>query len=115
MWIGWTGNATLQGRDLKSLITEFAKREGYRVAPVPLTTEDYERFYQGFCNEIIWPLFHDLQSHCNFVPDVLDELRRRSVQTFADVVQKHAQAGRPDLGAGLSPDGAGAGVAASAA
>lgn len=92
MWIGWTGTSELQGRDLRSLMTEFTRREGYRVAPVPLTTEDYERFYQGFCNEIIWPLFHDLQSRCNFVPAYWTSAQRVE-QTFADVVGKYA---RPD-------------------
>jgi trehalose 6-phosphate synthase/phosphatase len=91
MWIGWTGSSALQGRDLKSLIAEFARREGYRVAPVPLTTEDYERFYQGFCNEIIWPLFHDLQTRCNFMPEYWTSAQKVS-QAFADVVQKHARA-----------------------
>jgi trehalose 6-phosphate synthase len=91
IWIGWSGSSELQGRDLKSLMGEFAKREGYRVAPVPLTTEDYERFYQGFCNEIIWPLFHDLQSLCNFVPAFWTSAQKVE-QTFADVVEKYARA-----------------------
>jgi hypothetical protein len=25
-------------------------------------------FYHGFSNAVIWPLFHDLQSLCNFDP-----------------------------------------------
>lgn len=89
MWIGWTGVAELQGRDLKSLISEFSKREGYRIASVPLTAEDYERFYQGYCNEILWPLFHDLQSLCNFVPTYWTSAQKVE-QTFADVVGKNA-------------------------
>jgi trehalose 6-phosphate synthase len=92
IWIGWPGTSDLQGRELRSLVTEFAKREGYRVAPVPLTSEDYERFYQGFCNEIIWPLFHDLQSLCNFDPAYWASAQKVE-QSFADVVAKHA---RPD-------------------
>jgi hypothetical protein len=27
------------------------------------------RYGNGYRNEIIWPLFHDLQSFCNFVPE----------------------------------------------
>ncbi|HVT81118.1 MAG TPA: trehalose-6-phosphate synthase, partial [Phycisphaerae bacterium] len=92
MWIGWTGASDLQGRDLRSLMAEFARREGYRVAPVPLSAEDYERFYQGFCNEIIWPLFHDLQTRCNFVPAYWTSAQKVE-QTFAEVVEKNA---RPD-------------------
>ena len=30
------------------------------------------RFYCGFSNEVLWPLFHDLQSRCNFDPTYWD-------------------------------------------
>jgi trehalose 6-phosphate synthase len=92
MWIGWAGTSALEGEDLERLTRAFGKREGYAVAAVPLSTEDYERFYQGFCNEIIWPLFHDLQSLCNFVPEYWRSAQQVE-QAFADVVQRHA---RPD-------------------
>lgn len=90
MWIGWTGTSDLSAEELEQLTWSFGVREGYRVAGVPLSTEDYERFYQGFCNEIIWPLFHDLQSLCNFVPEYWTSVQKVE-QTFADVVVRHAE------------------------
>ena len=33
-----------------------------------MTAEERSRFYCGFSNEVLWPLFHDLQSRCNFDP-----------------------------------------------
>ena len=33
-----------------------------------LTEAERDGFYNGFSNEVIWPLFHDLQSLCNFDP-----------------------------------------------
>lgn len=36
--------------------------------PVFLTSDEEAKFYYGFSNEIVWPLFHDLQSRCNFDP-----------------------------------------------
>jgi alpha,alpha-trehalose-phosphate synthase [UDP-forming] len=89
-WIGWTGAPELQGRDLDNLVADFIKREGYRITPVPLSRDDYHRFYQGYCNEIIWPLFHDLQSHCNFQPAYWSSAQKVE-HTFADVVARHAQ------------------------
>lgn len=50
--------------------------------------KDY--FHQGFCNEIIWPLFHDPQSHCSFVPEYWTAAQKVE-QTFADVVQHNIQ------------------------
>ena len=32
-----------------------------------LTPEQIDRFYLGFSNEVIWPLFHDLQSFCRLI------------------------------------------------
>jgi trehalose 6-phosphate synthase len=67
-WVGWTGLAgEIEGQD--RLLNEAAARSGYRLRPVTLTREEHDRFYFGFSNEIIWPLFHDLQTLCNFDPD----------------------------------------------
>jgi len=92
IWIGWPGITNADAGELRDVFAEFQKQEGYEIAPVPLSTGDYERFYQGFCNEIVWPLFHDLQSQCNFVPDYWTSSRAVE-QQFADVVHRHA---RPD-------------------
>jgi alpha,alpha-trehalose-phosphate synthase [UDP-forming] len=37
--------------------------------PVYLTDEERRLFYNGFSNEIVWPLFHDLPSRCRFDPE----------------------------------------------
>lgn len=87
-WIGWPGVADAEAEELEPVFAEFGRREGYEVAPVPLSTKDYDYFYQGFCNEIIWPLFHDLQSHCNFVPEYWVAAQKVE-QVFAEVVQQH--------------------------
>ncbi len=88
MWIGWAGTAELQGAELAAAMREFGERVGYDVAAVPLSTEDYGFFYQGFCNEIIWPLFHDLQSFCNFVPEYWTSAHKVE-EAFADVVERN--------------------------
>lgn len=90
VWIGWPGVAGADPAALDQLLADFAHREGFSLAPVPLTAEDYEQFYQGFCNEIIWPLFHDLQSHCNFKPEYWTSALKVE-QTFADVIQRSAE------------------------
>jgi len=66
VWIGWSGCPA--DADLSGLM-EYASREiGYHLFPVVLTPEEIKDYYQGFSNEIIWPLFHDLQTRCNFRP-----------------------------------------------
>ncbi|HVX85555.1 MAG TPA: trehalose-6-phosphate synthase [Phycisphaerae bacterium] len=90
IWIGWPGASDIAPDELDAVLHQFALREGYRLAPVPLSAQDYHRFYQGFCNEIIWPLFHDLQSLCNFVPAYWTSAQKVE-QSFADVIEQHAQ------------------------
>ena len=45
-----------------------AKGVTYDLVPVELSEEEIEKYYFGFSNEILWPLFHDLPSRCNFDP-----------------------------------------------
>lgn len=66
-WIGWPGLSG--GEELQAQFVAAGSSEGYDLAPVFLTTEERDGFYHGFSNEVIWPLFHDLQSLCNFDPD----------------------------------------------
>ena len=62
--VGWPGTTNIP-EALGSLRSE-SRRAGYRVRPVSLSTREREQFYNGFSNEVVWPLFHDLQTFCNF-------------------------------------------------
>ncbi|MBV9179782.1 MAG: trehalose-6-phosphate synthase, partial [Acidobacteria bacterium] len=49
--------------------------------------EEISKFYSGFANEIIWPLFHDMPSFCDFDPDyweVYQRVNRRFAQAASD-------------------------------
>lgn len=66
LWIGWPG--TVEEVDLDGLVAIGSQDAGYILKPVKLTAEEANQYYFGFSNEIIWPLFHDMQSRCNFDP-----------------------------------------------
>jgi len=66
LWIGWPG--TLERVDLDEILAVASRDLGYLIKPVSLTQEELNQYYFGFSNEIIWPLFHDLQTRCNFDP-----------------------------------------------
>lgn len=68
-WIGWTGAVEEDNLTVGPLLTEFSDSVGYDLQGVSLSARQRDLFYQGYSNEIIWPLFHDLQSQCNFVPE----------------------------------------------
>ncbi|MFQ5771355.1 MAG: trehalose-6-phosphate synthase, partial [bacterium] len=69
IWIGWPGTVEKECGNLEKALAQETKNFGYTLKPVNLTTEDKEKYYDGFANEIIWPLFHDFAAHCNFNPD----------------------------------------------
>jgi trehalose 6-phosphate synthase len=50
-WVGWSGLAN--GAE-----TPF-EHNGVRLVPVRLQQQEIERFYEGFSNGCLWPLYHD--------------------------------------------------------
>jgi trehalose 6-phosphate synthase/phosphatase len=85
MWIGWPG--TQETDDVAELLARGNKEVGYTLKPVLLTAEEYNKYYLGCSNEILWPLFHDLQSRCNFEPgywSAYETVNRKFAQVIAD-------------------------------
>ena len=82
VWIGWPG-VSGESEQIRAVFNDAVTDTGYTLIPVTLTEEQVHEFYQGFSNEIIWPLFHDLQSLCNFDPSYW--------QTYQEVNRKFAE------------------------
>lgn len=85
-WIGWPGVSSLDTG------VELPSTPEMKLIPVFLTERERQDFYCGFSNEIIWPLFHDLQSRCSFDPcywNAYVEVNQR----FAAAVLEHAREG----------------------
>jgi len=53
---------------LRDLLDQGSRETGYSLKPVNLSEEEIQKYYFGFSDEILWPLFHDLPSRCNFDP-----------------------------------------------
>lgn len=69
LWVGWSGLVGEENGEVRSLLESFTQSQGYGLVPVQLTAAEHELFYLGFANEVLWPLFHDLQTRCTFVPE----------------------------------------------
>jgi len=54
VWIGWPGTRVLADEDLA------LPAGAYELAPVPLRDSEVRRYYHGFSNGTLWPLFHSL-------------------------------------------------------
>ena len=51
-WVGWAGDP---GEDVPPF-----DRDGVRLHPIVLTAEEVRDYYEGFSNETLWPLYHDV-------------------------------------------------------
>ena len=88
-WIGWPGIA---GKIPQGPLTEATRDAGYKVVPVALSETERDEFYYGYSNEVIWPLFHDLQNFCNFEPTYWQAYKQVN-ERYADAIIRNA---RPD-------------------
>lgn len=83
IWIGWPG-ITEEVPALDRIFREAAPDAGYTLKPVPLTEDEVDKYYHGYSNESVWPLFHDLPSLCEFEPEYW--------HTYVKVNRKFAEA-----------------------
>ncbi len=60
VWVGWPG-----GTDTDTDLEPF-EYDGMTLDPMALTEVEIERFYEGFSNATIWPLYHDLVAKPEF-------------------------------------------------
>ena len=88
-WIGWPGIA---GDIPQEPFIEVMQDAGYKIVPVTLSETERDEFYYGYSNEVIWPLFHDLQNFCNFEPAYWQAYKQVN-ERYADAIARSA---RPD-------------------
>jgi len=63
----WVGSLGVDKDDeVLRLARDWSSSQGYSIEPVFLTSAEQSSYYDGFSNEIIWPLFHGLPSRCKF-------------------------------------------------
>lgn len=53
-WVGWSGAPDVEAEPFDA--------EGMRLVPVPLTADEVADYYEGFANDTLWPLSHDVIS-----------------------------------------------------
>jgi len=52
---GWDGNAV---EDRTAVTVAETVQDNVTVAMVPLTAQDYDEYYLGFANKVLWPVCH---------------------------------------------------------
>ena len=83
-WVGWGGSPDLE--------LEPFDVDGTELVPVMLTEADVERYYEGFSNDTLWPLYHDVIASPQFHRQWWDAYRRVN-QRFAQAAAANAARG----------------------
>jgi trehalose 6-phosphate synthase len=87
-WVGWSGTAARAGEPAPDPF----ELEGMRLHPVALSAEEVERYYEGFSNSSLWPLYHDA---------IETPIYKRSWwDAYQKVNQRFAQAAAAEAGEG---------------
>jgi trehalose 6-phosphate synthase/phosphatase len=82
LWIGWPGDISRMTDGHRSDLE--AKLKELRTVPLHLTAREVDRFYEGYSNGVLWPLFHYLLDR---VP-----LETRDWDTYRKVNERFAEA-----------------------
>jgi trehalose 6-phosphate synthase/phosphatase len=56
LWIGWPGDLAGLPPDARREVD--ARLDALRLAAVPLSADEIARYYEGYSNTVLWPLFH---------------------------------------------------------
>ncbi|NIM20021.1 MAG: bifunctional alpha,alpha-trehalose-phosphate synthase (UDP-forming)/trehalose-phosphatase [Candidatus Latescibacteria bacterium] len=89
LWIGWPGIASdkIALHERNRIRGMLAEKKCY---PVFLSQREVERYYNGFCNKTLWPLFHYFMQHATY-NDQLFESYLRASEVFRDAIQRVAE------------------------
>ncbi|XP_070664350.1 alpha,alpha-trehalose-phosphate synthase [UDP-forming] 1-like isoform X2 [Malus domestica] len=95
-WIGWAGVNVPDEIGQKALTRALAEK---RCIPVFLDEEIVHQYYNGYCNNILWPLFHYLglpqEDRLATTRSFQSQFAayKKANQMFADVVNEHYEEG----------------------
>ncbi|KAF2286172.1 hypothetical protein GH714_011266 [Hevea brasiliensis] len=95
-WIGWAGVNVPDEIGQKALTRALAEK---RCIPVFLDEEIVHQYYNGYCNNILWPVFHYLglpqEDRLATTRSFQSQFAayKKANQMFADVVNKHYEEG----------------------
>lgn len=84
-WIGWPGLSVPDEKqeDVKGLLGE------QKLIPVFLDEQTMDKFYLGFCNKTIWPLFHYFPSFTTYDNEMWN-IYKSVNEKFCDIICKYA-------------------------
>ncbi|MDC3956172.1 bifunctional alpha,alpha-trehalose-phosphate synthase (UDP-forming)/trehalose-phosphatase [Polyangium jinanense] len=91
LWLGYPGDVSRLQPDQRAALE--ARLEELRYVPLHLSPGEVSRFYEGFSNGVLWPLFHYMLDRVPLGGERDWESYRRVNERFADLVAAHHREG----------------------
>lgn len=77
VWVGWPGVSATTKSEQDEITSSLETMHCY---PVFLTEKEMDKFYLGFCNKTIWPLFHYFPTIASFEKEQYDVYKSVSLK-----------------------------------
>lgn len=87
LWFGWSGKVSENEHDRQ---THQVQQENYELGTIDLTEEEHSGYYNGYSNEVLWPVLH-------FRPDLMNyhsshfQAYQQVNELFADRLARHVR------------------------
>jgi trehalose 6-phosphate synthase/phosphatase len=89
IWIGWPG-IEVETIEQQQLVTDRLAKDN--LVPVFLSELEIKRYYEGFSNEVLWPIFHYLSTYAVYSQE--NWLMYKQVnEKFRDIILQHLEPG----------------------
>jgi trehalose 6-phosphate synthase/phosphatase len=86
----WIGNAEITERRFqRHTETGTLERDNFILAPVFLSKTTRDKYYNGFCNNTIWPLFHYFPSFTKYQEDWWVEYRNANRAYYEKIISQY--------------------------
>ncbi|WP_420150689.1 bifunctional alpha,alpha-trehalose-phosphate synthase (UDP-forming)/trehalose-phosphatase [Spirosoma sp.] len=85
--IHWVGHCDNSLKDIHQSVFE---NENFVAHPVFVDDDVHQAFYEGFCNDLIWPLFHYFPSYASFQDNYFEayqQVNTRFLQEVASIIE----------------------------
>src|SRR5271165_6960040 len=89
-WIGWPGTE-IKGHEDKNAVTVMLAEQNLH--PVFLSQEEINEYYEGFCNDVLWPVFHYYSSTYAYYKKSNWDYYKIVNNKFRDAILKIAEPG----------------------
>src|SRR5690625_1081450 len=89
LWFGWSGKVS---EDASRRGTQQVQQENYELGTIDLTEEEHSGYYNGYSNEVLWPILHFRSDLMNYHSSDFQAYRQVN-ELFAERLARHV---RPD-------------------